>query len=221
MQQPGPSQSASYPPPPVDATPNEQLEYDRGLWNHFLLDATWRNTRFNAQPNRLLLEAVEDCRAGKALDVNMGEGRNALYLAQQGWQVTGVDIADQALVYAQQQAQRLGVCLTTIEHDANTYNWGTNQWDLIVLCYADEGTHVAQVQAALRPGGLLVFENFHVEVNQTRNNQSGKTIGFATNELQHLYAAANFQIIRYEEPLSVADFSKETCRLVKLVAQKI
>ncbi len=134
--------------------------------------------------------------------------------------MTGVDIADQALAHAQQRAQRLGCQLTTIEQDADTYDWGIGEWDLIVLCYADERTHVAQVQAALKPGGLLVFENFHADINQLRPAASGQQIGFGTDELKKLYAAAAFEIVRYEEPVGVADFSKEQHRLVRLVARK-
>jgi SAM-dependent methyltransferase len=212
--------AASYPPPSPNATPAQQREYERGRWNHFLLDATWRRTRFNDQPNTLLIEAVRGRSTGKALDVNMGEGRNAIYLAQQGWQVTGVDYAEQALAFARQRAQQVGVSLTTIEQDLATYSWGTNEWDLIVLCYADEETHLAQVHAALKPGGLLVFENFHTDVNQARGIKAGQEIGFATDELKNSYAAAGFQILRYEEPIGVADFSLETQHLVKLVAQK-
>ncbi|WP_167851924.1 class I SAM-dependent methyltransferase [Hymenobacter elongatus] len=214
------SPAAAYPPRPTNATPAQYLDYERGLWNHFLLDAAWRRTRFNAQPNALLVEAVRGRATGMALDVNMGEGRNALYLAQHGWQVTGVDIADKALAFAQQRAQQLGVLLTTVEHDVTTYDWGSSQWDLLVLCYADESTHVASVQAALRPGGLVVLENFHRDATHTRGSASGQVIGFATDELKSLYSAAGFEIIRYEEPIGVADFSRETHRLVKLVAQK-
>jgi 2-polyprenyl-3-methyl-5-hydroxy-6-metoxy-1,4-benzoquinol methylase len=210
--------SASH--PPANTTLAQQHEYERGLWNHYLLDPTWRRTRFNPQPNRLLTEAVQGHPAGTALDVNMGEGRNALYLAQQGWQVTGIDIADQALAFAQQRARQVGVQLTTIEQDVKTYDWGRNRWDLVVLSYADESAHVAQVRAALKPGGLLVFENFHTDVNQTRGTRPDRTIGFATNKLRDLYAAAGFQILRYEEPMGVADFSQETQRLVKLVARR-
>ncbi|SMC00001.1 hypothetical protein SAMN00120144_3752 [Hymenobacter roseosalivarius DSM 11622] len=53
-----------------------------------------------------------------------------------------------------------------------------------------------------------------------RNNKPGQEIGFATDALKTLYAAAGFQIMRYEELVGVADFSKENHRLVKLVAQK-
>lgn len=199
-------------------TPAEELASERERWNHCLTNATWRSTRFNAQPNTLLVEAVHGREAGTALDVNMGEGRNALYLAQLGWRVTGVDIADRALDFAQQRARQRGVPLTTVEHDANTYDWGTRQWDLIVLCYADEGAHVEQVRAALKPGGLLVFENFHADINKVLGGKLGKEIGFATDELKNLYAGAGFKIVRYEEPMGVADFSRETHRLVKLVA---
>ncbi len=62
---------ATYPPPPPNATPAQQREYERGRWNHFLLDATWRRTRFNEQPNTLLVEAVQGRQPGKALDMNM------------------------------------------------------------------------------------------------------------------------------------------------------
>lgn len=209
-----------YPALPAGATPAEAREYERGRWNHFLLDETWRRTRFNPQPNTLLVEAVRGEVPGAALDVSMGEGRNALYLAQQGWQVTGVDYADKALAFAQQRARQLGVALTTVVHNVNTYDWGRNQWDLLVLCYVDEDAHLAQVQAALKPGGLLVLENFHTDVNLAWQGRQGQPVGFATDELKNLYAAAGFDILRYEESLGVADFSRETQRLVKLVARK-
>nr|WP_262905338.1 methyltransferase domain-containing protein [Hymenobacter nitidus] len=167
-----------------------------------------------------MVEAVRRLRPGAALDINMGEGRNALHLAQLGWQVTGIDLADQALAFARQQAQQLGVPLTALEHDAATYDWGRSHWNLLVLCYADDTAHVAQVQAALKPGGLLVFENFHAEVNRAWNTPSDQQIGFATHELRDLYAAAGFRILRYEEPIQAADFTRETHRLVQLVAQK-
>ncbi len=215
-----PPPASGYLPLPANATPAQQQEHERIRWNHFLLDATWRRTRFNAQPNALLVNAMRNRPAGRALDINMGEGRNALYLAQQGWQVTGIDLADQAVAFAHQRAQQLGVPLTTIVHDVNTHDWGLAQWDLLVLCYADESAHVAQVQAALRPGGLLVFENFHTDINEARGYPPGQQVGFATDELRGLYTGAGFQILHYEEPLAVADFSLETHRLVQLVAQK-
>src|SRR5215831_21041860 len=49
---------------------------------------------FNHHPNAFLVECVRNRKSGKALDVGMGSGRNALYLASHGWDVTGFDIAN-------------------------------------------------------------------------------------------------------------------------------
>ena len=207
-------------PLPPHATPAQQREYERNRWNHCFLDATWRQNRFNPAPNSLLVETVRGCRPGAALDVNMGEGRNALFLARQSWRVTGVDYAEKALDYAQQRAREQGVEINTLAIDLAAYNWGISQWDLIVLCYADESAHAEQVSAALRPGGRVVFENFHTDINRARNLPLNQQIGFPTNELKKLYAVVGFQILHYEEPIGVADFSRETQRLVQLVARK-
>ncbi len=53
-----------------------------------------KNQNFKRNPNSLLIQAVKGRQPGKALDVGMGEGRNAIYLAKQGWKVTGIDRAE-------------------------------------------------------------------------------------------------------------------------------
>ena len=148
----------------------------------------------------------------------MGEGRNAIYLAQQGWQVTGVDVADQALAYAQKRAKALNVKITTVEQDVDQFDWGTNKWDLIVVSYAGGREYASRVLKALKPGGILVLEGFHRDAIQKA--QIGEGVVFDTDEMKKLYASAGLKILRYEEPVSIADFSKKEVRLVKLVAQK-
>ena len=49
--------------------------------------------KFQTSPTPLLVEAIKNRAPGKALDVGMGQGRNSIYLAQQGWQVTGFDVS--------------------------------------------------------------------------------------------------------------------------------
>ena len=66
---------------------------------------------FNHNPNAFLVECVRNRKPGKALDVGMGSGRNALYLASHGWDVTGFDIADVGVVQARKKAKTLGVRL--------------------------------------------------------------------------------------------------------------
>ena len=76
-------------------TEGRRLEVDR--WNRIL---TSEKPTFNTQPNAFLVEMVKGRAPGAALDVGMGQGRNALYLAQQGWAVTGFDPADKAVAQA-------------------------------------------------------------------------------------------------------------------------
>ena len=183
-----------------------------------LTDSVARARTLNEKPNALLVETVKGRRPGTALDVGMGEGRNAIYLAQQGWQVTGFDVADKALAYAQKRAQSLNVKVTTVEQDVDQFDWGTAKWDLIVVSYAGGRDYAKRVRKALKPGGLLVLEGFHRDAIQKA--QIGEGVVFDTDEMKKLYAAAGLKILRYEEPTGTADFGKKEVRLVKLVAQK-
>lgn len=65
----------------------------------------------------------------------MGSGRNALYLASHGWDVTGFDIADVGLVQARKKAKKPGIRINAIVKSDTDFGFGTNQWDLIVLTY--------------------------------------------------------------------------------------
>ena len=197
-----------------------QHEFERQRWNQAFTDPNWRSTRFNAQPNALLVRTASALPPGTALDVGMGDGRNALYLARLGWQVTGIDVADAALALAQHQAAAAGLPLTTINQGLETYDWGQGQWDLVVLSYIGGRELTAKAIAALRPDGWLVLECFHVDAAPARGGQPGVDVGYETEELKNDYAAAGFTIRHYAEPVRVADFSRETHRMVQLVAQK-
>jgi SAM-dependent methyltransferase len=189
----------------------QRLEIDR--WNRML---TAPAPTFNTQPNAFLVEMTKHLTPGKALDVGMGQGRNAMYLAQQGWEVTGFDPADQAVAAAQEQARRLGVKLTTLVLRDDQFDFGAEQWDLIVLSYVGVRRVVSRVHEALRPGGLVVVEGFHRDATKTAPIGGG--VVFDTNELLRLFD--RLRIVRYEDTEGVADFGMRTTRLVRLCAQK-
>src|SRR5262245_2862747 len=79
-------------------------------WNYVF--ATGAGTLFNPEPNALLADSVKDVKPGKALDVGMGQGRNAVYLATKGWDVTGMDPAEVGLAIARQSALETKVRIT-------------------------------------------------------------------------------------------------------------
>src|SRR5438445_3611367 len=66
---------------------------------------------FTRKPNAFLVEMTRQRKPGRALDVGMGQGRNSIYLAQQGWDVTGFDPADEGVRQAREEAKRVGVKL--------------------------------------------------------------------------------------------------------------
>src|SRR3954465_1345961 len=90
---------------------------------------------FNHAPNAFLVEFAKTLMPGRALDVGMGQGRNSIYLAQQGWQVTGFDLSDAGVKLAREQAAKLQLRVTAVVADAAAYDFGEAQWDLIVFSY--------------------------------------------------------------------------------------
>ena len=186
---------------------------ENARWNRVLTAAV---PRFNTKPNAFLVEMTRGVSPGTALDVGMGQGRNALYLAQQGWTVTGFDPADKAVAAAQAQAKQLGLTMTALVLRDDQFDFGKDRWDLIVLSYVGAREFVPRVYDALKPGGMVVVEAFHRD--STKNGPIGGAVVFDTNELLKLFE--RFRILRYEDTEAVADFGLHTERLVRLCAQK-
>ena len=76
------------------------VEAERQFWN----DRFRVGIGFNHEPNKLLVDTIKGRKPGTALDVAMGQGRNAIYLASQGWKTTGVDISDEGMRQARDAA---------------------------------------------------------------------------------------------------------------------
>ena len=67
---------------------------------------------FSRNPNAFLVDVTHTRKPGKALDVGMGQGRNSIYLARHGWDVTGFDASDEGVRVARAEAARLGIKLS-------------------------------------------------------------------------------------------------------------
>jgi SAM-dependent methyltransferase len=185
---------------------------DQDFWNGKFSDP---KTAFNRSPNQLLVEAVRDHKPGAAVDLGMGEGRNAVYLAQQGWQVTGVDQSDVAVAQARKRAMETGVKLDGVVDDLDHFDLGRSRWDLIVVMYVHAWYHsakpgcVQRIVEALKPGGLLVVEGF----------ASNETYMFHSNEL--LRDFGDLRILRYEDLEGQADWAPgRKSHIIRLVAEK-
>jgi len=192
-------------------TQSQRLEIER--WNTIL---TSDQPRFNIKPNAFLVEMVRGRQPGKALDVGMGQGRNAIWLAQAGWDVTGFDPAERAVALARQNAQKVGVRLTAEVKGMEEFNFGEGRWDLIVLSYVGARQLNDIVPRSLRPGGILVLEAFHRDA--TKDGPIGGAVVFDPGELPSLFKT--LRVVRYQEPLQIADFGLERARVVQFCAEK-
>lgn len=121
---------------------------------------------FGTEPNDFLRDEFERIPAGgRVLCLAEGEGRNAVFLAQNGYQVTGMDSSKVGLDKAQQLANDRGVTITTQVVDLADYEFGEQQWDGIVVMWVHLPTPLrqqihAQIAAALKPAGVLILEAY-------------------------------------------------------------
>jgi SAM-dependent methyltransferase len=193
-------------------TMGDRAEIER--WNRIL---TAPKPAFNTAPNGFLAAVTKDRKPGRSLDVGMGQGRNTIFLAQQGWESVGFDPAERAVETARAQAAALGVKITAQVARAENFDWGQAQWDLIVLSYVGAREYASNVVRALRPGGMVVVEGFHRDATKTRS--IGGAVVFDTNELLTVFAP--LRVVRYEDTEAVADFGGQAnTRVVRLAAVK-
>ncbi len=100
---------------------------------------------------------------GKALDVATGTGRNALYLASLGYEVTGIDISPVAVSRCRAEAERRGLRIEAICADLESYVLPQEAFDVVLNFYYLQRELCPRLVEALRPGGVLVFETFTTE----------------------------------------------------------
>jgi SAM-dependent methyltransferase len=116
---------------------------------------------WSAEPNRLFAAEVADLAPGRALDVACGEGRTAVWLAEQGWRVTGVDFSEVALAKATELAVSRNVHIDWVLADVVEHQPEARAFDLVVVLYLQlPGDELARALGhaanALAPGGTLL-----------------------------------------------------------------
>ena len=125
---------------------------------------------FGEQPNAFLASQVDLVRRHKrALAVADGEGRNGVWLAEQGLEVVSVDASAVGLAKARRLAARRGTKIETVLADLATFDWPEDAFDLVVaifIQFADPPLRSAifrGIKRTLRPGGTLILEGYRAE----------------------------------------------------------
>jgi SAM-dependent methyltransferase len=185
-------------------------------WNE-IYEHRLSSRAYNLEPNAWLQESIRDLPPGRALDIGMGDGRNALFLAERGWNVTGIEISDggirKALEKARVQRLRLDARITEVER----FNVGSSKWDLILLFYVHPlvRSQAERVMRGLAPGGRVLVEDFSAEGTSDVDL-------FKINELLSVFGSLSIRY--YEDSLARPDWglSRESTfrRIVRLNAEK-
>ncbi len=174
---------------------------------------------FESRPSELLMEAVRGLAPGKALDVGTGQGRNAVWLAGQGWDVTGVDVSGVGLTAARANAAKAGVTVRTVKAAYGDYDFGAAKWDLLAFVFAwapvSDSGFMRRIKDSLRPGGTVVFEHF---VKDAAHPYPPMVRALEPGELRRIFSA--FEIVFYEEKEGLGDWGGPGSSLVRMIARK-
>ena len=153
---------------------------------------------FGKEPVGFLREHIDLLPRGKALDVAMGEGRNAVFLAKNGFNVDGCDISEIAVKKALDMAKENNVKIHAFVADLETYKLPKDTYDVIACFYYLQRGLVPQMKEALKPGGMIIYETYTIE-NRERGLEGPKNKDYLLkpNELLDLFK--DLKIIYYRE----------------------
>jgi tellurite methyltransferase len=150
---------------------------------------------FGEKPIPFLVENVHLLPKGKVLDIAMGEGRNGVYLATQGFEVLGLDISEKGLRKAHNLAKKNNVTIETKVVDLESFTLKPNSYDVILCTYYMQKDLFKQFQRALKPGGMIVVETYNVDY--LKYVRFSRKWALNTNELINIFKG--LRIIRYQD----------------------
>ncbi|TFG63757.1 MAG: class I SAM-dependent methyltransferase [Nitrospirales bacterium] len=151
---------------------------------------------FGREAIPFLQDHVDLLPKGPVLDLAMGEGRNGVFLAAKGYQVTGIDISEEGLKKAQALAAEYGVTLKTVVADLDTYEIPPNTFDVIICTYYLQRDLFPKIAAALKPGGMALIETYALDHLQYQP-RFNKAYLLLPNEL--LTMLPGLRVIHYQE----------------------
>ncbi len=145
----------------------------RDFWNEKFATTDYA---YGTEPNDFLVSAVTNLKRGATLSLAEGEGRNAVWLAQQGFTVSAIEQSEKGVGKTLRLALQRGVIVMAERGELETFHIQPNSWDLVVSIYAHTPQELRrklhrQVVAGLKPGGVFVLEAYTPA--QIANNTGG------------------------------------------------
>jgi len=187
---------------------------------------------YGVEPNQFLKEELERIKPGKVLFPAEGEGRNAVFAAKLGWEVSAFDISESGKMKAEKLAGLKGVSLDYQIGSLEEMNYEKESFDLIVLIFAHFPKPIRSLIHAgllelLKPGGMVILEGFskaHLAFS-TANPKAGgpKEISmlFSRDELMDDFASLKeISLDEIEVFLSEGEFHQGQSSVIRMIGQK-
>jgi tellurite methyltransferase len=156
------------------------------------------NSCASTQPSALLVRFGKLLpRNGLALDIACGYGQNTLYLARHGLTPTGIDLRLEALATGREAAGRANLRVSFVQADLTRFSLPHNAFS-VVICFKYRNPQLyPTLRAALRPGGLLVYETYTIEHLKFGRKPLNPAHLLGRDELRHAFS--DWEIIFYRE----------------------
>lgn len=142
----------------------------------------------------------------KVLDVGMGEGRNAVFLARKGYTVVGVDISAVAVRKAKKLADEFGVRINTVVAPMQKFNPGKESYDAIICFYYVDRALNKRLMEWLKPGGILIYES-HSELQKTIPGNESYDEAYLLKPGELLTMFKGYKVLKFEEPTHQGEYT--------------
>ena len=166
------------------------------------------------EPAPFLAENIHLLPEGRVLDIAMGSGRNAIYLAGMGFEVDGIDISPEAVSDALKSAKKAGVAIRARVADLEgEYRIEKGVYDVIVCFNYLQRSLIPQIKDGLLKGGMVVYETFIVDQAKFGKPKNPDYL-LKHNELLGIFR--NFRCLRYREGII-----GERKAIASIIAEKV
>lgn len=184
---------------------------------------------FGTEPNTFLAAQKHLLKPGQsALAVADGEGRNGVWLAQQGLDVLSLELSPVGIAKARKLAREKGVEVCFEEGDVHTWDWGKERFDVIVAIFIQFSTPderpqlFRNIREALKPGGFLILQGYMPKQVEYKTGGPPQAENMYTAEMlrEHFSAMEILHLREHEEVIAEGDTHHGMSALVDMVARK-
>jgi 2-polyprenyl-3-methyl-5-hydroxy-6-metoxy-1,4-benzoquinol methylase len=166
-----------------------------------------RSYVYGKSPAKFLAENYHYIPFGASvLDMGMGEGRNAVFLAQKGYKVTGVDISSVAVKKSLALAKEFGVQINTVVASLNKYKIPEGTFDAIICFYYVDRSLIEKMKSWLKPGGVIIFEAYTIDQKNSDSNLKADDPSYYLKKQELLHLFPEMRILKFEEPIHEKEY---------------